>query len=138
MRQKKGALGAGNTQGRGDNKHGGAVVYPNYTPCQVECQPIIPPAILLANAETLLEDPDPEALGWAADTPAGRGGRIVRVTNLSSSGPGSLREALEGDEKRIIVFEVAGVIDLSRRSLSIRNPYVTVAGQTAPSPGMRR
>ena len=78
----------------------------------------------------------PGALGWAADTPGGRGGRILRVTNLSASGPGSLREALEADEKRIIVFEVAGVIDLNRRSLSIRNPYVTVAGQTAPSPGI--
>ncbi len=52
------------------------------------------------------------------------------------SGPGSLREALEADEERTIVFEVAGVIDLSRQSLSIRNPFVTVAGQTAPSPGI--
>lgn len=76
------------------------------------------------------------AWGWAAATPGGRGGQILLVTNLHASGAGSLREALEADGPRIVVFEVGGVIDLERRSLSIRNPYVTVAGQTAPSPGV--
>jgi len=78
----------------------------------------------------------PGALGWAANTPGGRDGRILRVTNLNASGPGSLREALEADGRRIVVFEVAGVIDLEKRSLNVSNPYVTVAGQTAPSPGI--
>ena len=78
----------------------------------------------------------PGALGWAAQTPGGRGGRILRVTNLNSQGPGSLREAIEADGPRIVVFEVGGVIDLNRRTLRISNPFITIAGQTAPSPGI--
>ena len=50
----------------------------------------------------------PGAWGWAAATPGGRGGQILRVTNLHSSGAGSLREALEADGPRIVVFEVGG------------------------------
>ena len=78
----------------------------------------------------------PGALGWAARTPGGRGGRIIRVTNLDASGPGSLREAIEADGPRIVVFEVGGVIDLGRQTLRLRNPFITIAGQTAPSPGI--
>jgi pectate lyase len=76
------------------------------------------------------------AWGWAAATPGGRGGQILRVTNLRASGVGSLREALDAEGLRIVVFEVGGVIDLGKSTLSIKNPYVTVAGQTAPSPGI--
>ena len=78
----------------------------------------------------------PGALGWAAQTPGGRGGRIIRVTNLNGEGPGSLREAIEADGPRIVVFEVGGVIDLDRKTLKITNPFITIAGQTAPSPGV--
>ncbi|MDZ4364269.1 pectate lyase [Brevundimonas sp.] len=78
----------------------------------------------------------PGALGWASTTPGGRGGRIIRVTTLASDGPGSFREAIEADGPRIIVFEVGGVIDLNRQTLRLRNPFVTIAGQTAPSPGI--
>jgi hypothetical protein len=78
----------------------------------------------------------PGALGWAAQTPGGRGGEIVRVTTLAGEGPGSLREAVERKGARIVVFEVGGVIDLGRRTLAIREPKLTIAGQTAPSPGI--
>lgn len=76
------------------------------------------------------------ALGPAAVTPGGRGGEIVRVTTLAASGPGSLREAIEKEGPRIIVFEVGGVIDLGKSTLVITEPFVTIAGQTAPSPGI--
>lgn len=69
-------------------------------------------------------------------TEGGAGGRIIRVTTLEKDGPGSLAEALSATGPRIIVFEVGGAIDLERSTLSITEPYVTIAGQTAPSPGI--
>ena len=54
----------------------------------------------------------PGAKGFGVNTPAGRGGKIVRVTNLDATGPGSFRAALETSGPRIVVFEVGGVIDL--------------------------
>lgn len=78
----------------------------------------------------------PGAVGWAAETRGGRGGAILRVTNLNAAGPGSLRAALETRGPRIVVFEVAGVIDLDLTTLTIDEPFLTIAGQTAPSPGI--
>jgi hypothetical protein len=78
----------------------------------------------------------PGAQGFGVETAAGRGGQIFRVTNLNSDGPGSLRAALETKGPRIVVFEVAGAIDLNLKPLVISEPFVTVAGQTAPSPGI--
>ncbi len=78
----------------------------------------------------------PGALGWAAHTPGGRGGQIIKVTNLNGDGPGSLRAAVEAKGPRIVVFEVGGVIDLGQREIKITEPYLTIAGQTAPSPGI--
>ncbi len=74
--------------------------------------------------------------GWAQGTVGGRGGRILRVRNLNAAGPGSLREALAGTGARTVVFEAGGVIDLQGQSLRIDQPFVTVAGQTAPAPGI--
>ncbi|SNT01625.1 pectate lyase family protein [Sphingopyxis indica] len=78
----------------------------------------------------------PGAVGSAATTPGGRGGRIIRVTTLAPHGPGSLKAAIEAKGPRIIVFEVGGVIDMGRTTLTITEPYLTIAGQTAPGPGI--
>lgn len=78
----------------------------------------------------------PGAKGFGVDTPAGQGGRIIRVTNVNSEGPGSFHEAISAKEPRIIIFEVGGVIDLKKKTIIISEPFLTVAGQTAPSPGI--
>lgn len=78
----------------------------------------------------------PGAVGYGVDTPAGRGGKIITVTSLAGEGPGSLRQALETKGPRTIVFEVGGVIDLAGKDLVLDEPFVTVAGQTAPPPGI--
>ena len=78
----------------------------------------------------------PEALGWAAHTVGGRGGKIIRVTTLAADGPGSFVEAINTKGPRIVVFEVGGIIDLEQRELKITEPYLTIAGQTAPTPGI--
>jgi len=77
----------------------------------------------------------PGAQGFGTTTKAGRGGQILRVTNLNDSGVGSLRAALEATGPRTVVFEVSGTIPLSKH-IYIRSPFITVAGQTAPSPGI--
>ncbi|MEO6040777.1 MAG: pectate lyase [Croceibacterium sp.] len=81
------------------------------------------------------------APAWAQSHPAdptrgGAGGRIIRVTTLAKDGPGSLKAAIETKGPRIVVFEVGGAIDLGRDTLTIAEPYLTIAGQTAPSPGI--
>lgn len=77
----------------------------------------------------------PAAEGFGITTPAGRGGQIIRVTSLLAVGPGSLQAALQAEGARVIVFEVGGIIRLTH-DLEIENPFVTVAGQTAPAPGI--
>ena len=78
----------------------------------------------------------PGVTGFGLDAAGGKGGKIIVVNNLNREGHGSLAEALNIEGPRIIVFEVAGVIDLEGESLQINNPFVTVAGQTAPFPGI--
>lgn len=77
----------------------------------------------------------PGAHGFGTSTSAGRGGNILKVTNLDDSGSGSLRAAVESAGKRIVVFEVGGVIKL-KSDLVVRHPFITIAGQTAPDPGI--
>ena len=86
----------------------------------------------------------PGAAGFGINTPAGSGRHlqiprttVYKVTNLNTSGPGSLAAGLEAEGPRVVVFEVSGNIDFRPyRALAIKNPYLTVAGQTAPSPGI--
>jgi pectate lyase len=66
----------------------------------------------------------------------GTGGEVLRVTTLAAEGPGSLHAALGTKGPRLVVFEVGGVIDLAGRTLVVRNPHLTLAGQTAPDPGI--
>lgn len=77
----------------------------------------------------------PGAEGFGAETPGGRGGRVLVVRSLADSGPGSLREAVETKGPRIVVFAVSGIIDL-RTPLRVTEPYLTLAGQSAPGMGV--
>lgn len=77
----------------------------------------------------------PGAEGGGAFTQGGRGGKIFVVTSLEDSGKGTFREACEAVGARIIVFNVSGIIQLKKR-ISMRAPYVTIAGQTAPGDGI--
>ena len=107
--------------------------------CATAVEPVAAPAVSYSL-------PAPDAIGWDYGLPpyaqtvtnGGNGGEIVRVTSLESEGPGTLRAALEAehDGPVTIVFEVAGAIDLDGNNLPIRGSDITIAGQTAPSPGI--
>ena len=74
------------------------------------------------------------AEGFGTDTPAGRGGEIVIVDNLNADGPGSLRAALTSGN-RTVLFAVGGTIRITS-DIRISSPFITVAGESAPSPGI--
>lgn len=75
----------------------------------------------------------PGAEGYGSDTPGGRGGAVYVVTDIQGAGPGSLKYALRAHGPRIVVFAVSGTHE---GTLVITEPYLTIAGQTAPGDGV--
>ena len=93
-----------------------------------ECAGLLPPTQQFSRGAA-------DVRGWTA-TVGGQGGAILRVTTLAASGPGSLKAAIETPGPRTVVFEVGGVIDMAGGTLDIKHPHLTIAGQTAPRPGI--
>lgn len=94
------------------------------------------PALCLALVKSCLVAAEtvkafPTAEGFGAHAAGGRGGRVIEVTTLDDSGPGSLRHAMEASGPRICVFRVSGTITLES-AIRVSAPYLTVAGQTSP------
>lgn len=95
--------------------------------------------MLGASGEAQADDPTdslpcfPGAEGWGATTPGGRGGRVIKVTNLNTSGPGSLQAACSAKGPRIVVFDTSGVIP---GGVSIDHGRITIMGQTALGAGI--
>jgi len=91
--------------------------------------PLLAAGVLVASAGELVEAGTRTQGGLVA------GSRLLTVTTLDDDGPGSLRNAVEQKQPRVIAFKIAGTIEL-KRPLLISHPNVTIAGQTAPSPGI--
>ena len=78
----------------------------------------------------------PGARGYGRVAQGGRGGRIIAVTTLADAGPGSLRACIDALGPRVCVFRVAGVIRYTTLRPVVRNPFLTIAGETAPGEGI--
>ena len=78
----------------------------------------------------------PGAQGGGAVSVGGRSGAVIEVTNLNDSGAGSLRACVLASGPRTCVFRVGGTIQLLS-SIMVNNPFLTVAGHTAPGGGIQ-
>lgn len=78
----------------------------------------------------------PTAEGFGAGAVGGRGGKVIYVVNTNESGQGSLRDCIEASEPRTCIFRTGGTIVLDQKSLVVRNPFLTIAGETAPGGGI--
>jgi pectate lyase len=102
---------------------------------EMTSEPVSAPVVEVAAMPSVKAPAFPGAEGFGMWTVGGRGGRVIEVTSLADRGPGTLREAFEAKGARIVVFRVGGLITL-QTPLTISEPYITVAGQTAPRDGI--
>ena len=112
-----------------------AVAFPIVKKEAMEGRPYVPWASRPYDLKQAKIPAFPGAEGGGMYTFGGRGGKVLTVTNLNDSGPGSFRWACEQGGARIIVFNVSGIINL-KTPVILRAPYVTIAGQTAPGDGV--
>lgn len=115
-------------------------------PLPLVCGLVLVAAAYAAESASSADKPVPAfpgAEGAGKFARGGRGGEVVHVTNLNASGPGSLAEAVSGPD-RIVVFDVSGIIDLTREKsgaakggvVHLEFPNITLAGQSAPGEGI--
>ena len=102
---------------------------------EAEGKPYIPWAAKPADLPQAAIPAFPGAEGGGKFSFGGRGGKVLVVTNLNDDGPGSFRWACEQGGARIVVFNVSGIIRL-KSPVSIKAPYITIAGQSAPGDGV--
>ena len=93
------------------------------------------PEVVLRNFRPDRAPAFPTAEGFGKYSLGGRGGKVIPVTNLNDHGPGSFRAACDAKGPRIVVFRMSGTIPLDSE-IQIQNPYITIAGQTAPGDGI--
>jgi pectate lyase len=101
----------------------------------MNARPLFCTLLLVATAPAQALPAFPGAEGGGAESVGGRGGVICEVTNLNKTGPGSLQACISLNVPRIVVFRVSGTIELTG-GMAITNPYITIAGQTAPGGGI--
>ena len=105
------------------------------TLCTFKSKYLLTFAISLIASFTMAQAPAfPGAEGHGRYVTGGQGGQVIPVTNLNDSGAGSFRNAVSGSSKKIVVFDVAGVIAL-KSDINI-GANTTILGQTAPAPGI--
>ncbi|RPF72710.1 pectate lyase [Aurantiacibacter spongiae] len=78
----------------------------------------------------------PGATGYGAASRGGRDGRIMWVTTTADNTSGSLRECLEARGARVCIFRTGGIFRFVGRPPVIHDPYLTIAGESAPAPGV--